>query len=278
MADDDTPRYIENDYSHYKPLDKSKKEIRLLHIFPAESPNDELVCGLVRADLDDCPPYTALSYTWGSLDDTVGIKLIFHEIFYIDSSCNVKVGKGPEASVVDNFQITTNLHAGLRSFRVNNETDIFIWADMLCFNQFDLSERSHQVRFMDQVFSRATRVIAWLGGDPESRTYIFSGQVHALTTMCIMSSFDQEFPDSWTPAKEELIAFTKALQNQTAYTQMHAICGLVKSQHQKAANRHPEVNVVDLYLTFVCSRIMSHPAAEVVINGLGSLLDQDTYV
>ncbi len=63
MADVDNTRVIRNDYNHYKPLDKSKKEIRLLRILPSESAKDELVCCLVRADLDDCPPYQALSYT-----------------------------------------------------------------------------------------------------------------------------------------------------------------------------------------------------------------------
>ena len=189
-ADVDNIRYIPHDYRLYKPLDKSKKEIRLLRILPAQSSKDELVCCLVRADLDDRPPYDALSYTWGSLDDTVGVKLIFRKTLYVDSSysdngsqeheVDMKMFEGHEQTVVDNFQITTNLYAGLRSFLVNNETEIFIWADMLCMNQSDNSERSHQVRFMDQVFSRATRVIAWLGGTPEvHRTYFLDKWMHS---------------------------------------------------------------------------------------------------
>ncbi|KAK7900347.1 hypothetical protein LTR67_004093 [Exophiala xenobiotica] len=296
-ADADTPPYIQNDYSHYKPLDKSKKEIRLLCIHPAESPRDELVCTLVRADLDDCPPYIALSYTWGSLDDTVGVKLIFGETLYFPSSTSDtsqkrdefrKKIKSHEWSVVDNFQITTNLHAGLRSFLINKETNILIWADMICMNQSDLSERSHQVGFMHQVFSRATRVIAWLGGDPESPSDIFSGQVDALITLCKVSRVGEMFAGNSYPSKGELITFTEGLKNQRCYTALHEICSQAKSMHPEAANRQRTINVVDLYITFVYTRRIfpspenedGEPSADALLqfcSSLGSLLDQDTY-
>jgi hypothetical protein len=299
VADVDKPRVILNDYHHYKPLDMSKKEIRLLRILPAESPKDELVCYLVRADLDNCPPYHALSYTLGSLDDTVGVKLIFRETLYVDSSYpdnssqaqeeDKRIFESHKRSVVDNFQITTNLHAGLRSFRLNNETHIFIWVDMLCINQFDLNERSYQVRFMDQVFSRATRVIAWLGGDPESPSDIFSGQVDALTTLHVISRVDEMFMRGLRPSRKELRNFAELLQDQPTYNRMLRICAQAKSMHREAANRQPTINVVDLYIAFVYIERMFFipenmddlPSAAALWQfffGLGSLLDQDTYV
>ncbi|KAK5454287.1 hypothetical protein LTS15_006287 [Exophiala xenobiotica] len=294
MADGDKIRIIPNNYRHYKPLDMSKKEIRLLRILPAESPRDKLVCCLVRTDLDDCPPYHALSYAWGSLDDTIGIKLILGETLYVDSSYpnnssqeqqeDEKTFKSHEWSVVDNFQITTNLHAGLRSFLINKETNILIWADMICMNQSDLSERSHQVGFMHQVFSRATRVIAWLGGDPESPSDIFCGQMDALTTLLEMSGVHGVFTGLY-PSKEELTAFTADLRNHANYTELLETCLTAKSMHPAAVNRQSIINVVDLYIAFIYGpKMFQAPENETTAAmlqcffDLGSLLDRDTYV
>ena len=38
-----------------------------------------------------------------------------------------------------------------------------LWIDALCINQSDIEERSSQVAFMSSVYSRAVRVIVWLG-------------------------------------------------------------------------------------------------------------------
>ena len=40
-----------------------------------------------------------------------------------------------------------------------------IWADAICINQKDNSEKAWQVRQMDQVYSRADRVLIYLGED-----------------------------------------------------------------------------------------------------------------
>jgi hypothetical protein len=52
--------------SIFLPLDKSKAEIRLLHLQPRVVAGDEITCTLRLADLDtkDCE-YEALSYEWG---------------------------------------------------------------------------------------------------------------------------------------------------------------------------------------------------------------------
>jgi hypothetical protein len=52
--------------SIFFPLDKSKAEIRLLHLQPRVVARDEITCTLRLADLDtkDCE-YEALSYEWG---------------------------------------------------------------------------------------------------------------------------------------------------------------------------------------------------------------------
>lgn len=46
----------------------------------------------------------------------------------------------------------------------------YIWIDALSINQYDVHERNHQVSRMGDIYSQATRVVAWLGQDDnESR-------------------------------------------------------------------------------------------------------------
>jgi hypothetical protein len=42
-----------------------------------------------------------------------------------------------------------------------------LWADGLCINQHDLSEKGHQVQRMGEIFAKAENVLIWLGADPE---------------------------------------------------------------------------------------------------------------
>ena len=44
-----------------------------------------------------------------------------------------------------------------------------IWADGVCIDQGNLSERGHQVKMMGMVYARAQRVLVWLGPDPEEK-------------------------------------------------------------------------------------------------------------
>lgn len=60
---------------HYDPLDRSRRSIRLLEVLPGKL-DDDIVCRLVNADLNDNPSYAALSYTW---DQGHGLKTIICE-------------------------------------------------------------------------------------------------------------------------------------------------------------------------------------------------------
>jgi hypothetical protein len=145
----------------YQPLDTSRRQIRLVEIFPATSANDTepVQCRLTVKYLDNAPPYLALSYVWG--DATITQDIILN---------------GMPRSV------TTNLAAALwhfRKFGMPGETesemrqvgsDQFLWIDAICINQKDLRERSDEIQLMGTIFSRAAAVVAWLGpGDDKTR-------------------------------------------------------------------------------------------------------------
>jgi hypothetical protein len=88
--------------------------------------------------LFDAPPFAALSYCWGALNDQVRITVN---------------GLG--------YQVTSNLHAALTRLRKDGVERV--WVDAICINQQDLEERSHQVKRMGAIYQEAYQVVVWLG-------------------------------------------------------------------------------------------------------------------
>lgn len=131
----------------YQDLDESRSEIRLLEIL-SDAPDDMLECKLHTTSVDYRPQFTALSYVWGDPEDTEDILV-----------------NGSTTS------ITSNLASALRHVRrhwhavfpLQEFSRFRIWADALCINQKDLSERRSQVQLMRRIYSGAEMVISWLG-------------------------------------------------------------------------------------------------------------------
>ena len=53
--------------------------------------------------------------------------------------------------------VTCNLESALRHLR-KQDVDIHIWADALCINQSDVSEKALQVRLMSQIYGNEKHV------------------------------------------------------------------------------------------------------------------------
>lgn len=138
---------------HYRALDPSKREIRLLKLLRPRLPGAKkkqesnlgdikVRCELQHASLDDKPKYTALSYAWG--DPTVTVPVIL-------DNCLVHV--------------TENLESGLRQLQAS-ETGA-LWVDALCINQKDDVEKSSQVQMMGSIYKHAIKVVVWLGPEQD---------------------------------------------------------------------------------------------------------------
>jgi Heterokaryon incompatibility protein (HET) len=144
------PRSLEK-WAH-RPLDKSRREIRLLEIFPAAKKDDVVACRVHTASLDDDPSYVALSYVWGD-------------------------GSTKKEIVLDNktFAISENLASVLKAIRSHvmpkwaDDSPLRMWADAICINQDDVHERNDQVQMMGSIYSKAGLVISWLGPDDDSQ-------------------------------------------------------------------------------------------------------------
>ncbi|PVH73001.1 hypothetical protein DL98DRAFT_366154, partial [Cadophora sp. DSE1049] len=128
----------------YKPLDFDTYEIRLLQL-QWGSDEEEISCALEYASLIDPGPYIALSYCWGDLKKTRLMNIGDVE-----------------------FNATENLVHALQAVRklrrqTGKEGFSRLWVDAVCINQKDAQERSHQVRNMRQIYSRAQEVLSFVG-------------------------------------------------------------------------------------------------------------------
>ena len=172
------------------PIESSAGQIRLLKILPRSysSPKDEstsrrtsrstddepcespVSCTLQAASLKDHPKYVALSYTWG--DQTKMKTVLVHG---------------------SSFQITASLEGDIRNLQ-GEEESITLWADAICINQLDDTEKSEQVEKMKDIYESASHVVVWLGpasheGDIGMDTLVQHGKeaadmdVHQISTV-----------------------------------------------------------------------------------------------
>ena len=116
----------------YTPLKSIKNEIRLLKISPGLE-EEPLRCSLEPISPDDNARYTALSYCWGDAKDRADIT--------VNGWC---------------ISVTRNLENALRHMR-NVDQDTIVWADAICINQQDATEKSVQVRLMGNIYSNGMR-------------------------------------------------------------------------------------------------------------------------
>jgi hypothetical protein len=131
----------------YTPLDDNKQEIRLLVLLPGQFSAEIRVCLEVAKFTDDqTPMFEAVSYTWGSADNPV----------------NIFIGQSGNRTL----SVTQNLAEALPYFRFEDRPRV-LWIDAICVNQQNLKERGHQVKRMADIYSKADRVLIWLG--PESQ-------------------------------------------------------------------------------------------------------------
>lgn len=116
--------------------------IRLLVLSPGRV-NEPIECFLDHYPLQDCPNYTALSYTWGSPGASV--------LIYLDGA---------------SFWVRLNLYFFLEGYRDRYNPSV-LWIDAVCINQDDLDEKTSQIQLMNRIYEEADHVLIWLGEDSD---------------------------------------------------------------------------------------------------------------
>jgi len=139
----------------YSPLDASKREFRLIRVKKGVFRADFVDCDLLTFTLDDStPPYTALSYCWGT--DPPDRRIL----------CNGAI-----------FPARPSLEGALKRFRAadhegdSNEDEgsdraqelPLIWVDAICIDQANISEKNTQLLMMQDIYRRSRTVYVDLG-------------------------------------------------------------------------------------------------------------------
>ncbi|KAK3900964.1 heterokaryon incompatibility protein-domain-containing protein [Staphylotrichum tortipilum] len=120
----------------YTPI--SPSEFRLLKI-TATTPHLRL--DLQPFSIHSCPPYSALSYEWGTIPPSPSDPTL----------CNGA-----------RFPLSPTLAAALRAVH-RHAPAIWLWVDAICINQSDNAEKAYQVTGMAELYSYAEQVLVWLG-------------------------------------------------------------------------------------------------------------------
>lgn len=125
----------------------SRRTIRLIKFLPGITP----ACEMFSVEVDKAPPYAALSYTWGSKSLDRKLQVDGHHI-----------------------QITQNLAEAINDvFKYVREARLAFWADSICINQDDISERGKQVQLMRTIYRSAEIVTIWLGPVQDDSDLVF---------------------------------------------------------------------------------------------------------
>lgn len=151
--------------------------------------------------------YEALSYTWRDPTTTIPIR------------CSDK-----------STDITANLHTALLHLRYADRPRI-LWVDALCIDQKDDKDKEKQVQFMGDIYSKAQRVLIWLGEDIENTRGAIDSvkrldfhfkalyRKRYITNMLPMfgtwtSALTDVFPNSKVPADFDWAPVVKLLESQ----------------------------------------------------------------
>jgi hypothetical protein len=126
----------------YQPL-PGHDHFRVLELLPGKS--TEIVrCRLHTEQFTHAEDkYAAISYVWGNPTDRVQIV------------CDDRI-----------IEVTVNLADALSHIRDKAKSRL-VWADAICINQDDNTEKGHQVKRMGDVYKNAKEVLVWLGRDSE---------------------------------------------------------------------------------------------------------------
>jgi hypothetical protein len=129
-----------------------ENEIRLLRFPENPSAIEIRLIGInleIREhELDSCPQYHALSYTWGPPKQSDG-----H--YGEEDKVTIRLNQ-------QEMKIYPNLFDALEHIQRAQEAEYY-WIDALSINQNDLHERGAQVGSMDRIYSSASRTDIWIG-------------------------------------------------------------------------------------------------------------------
>jgi hypothetical protein len=104
-------------------------------------------CTLEEYDLDNAPPYAALSYAWG-------LPITTRSMFCQNPGSNMA-----------SFSISEHVLEALNRLFGFVPKRHKIWIDAICIDQGNPTEKAHQIAAMPRIYSQAHEVLCWLGAE-----------------------------------------------------------------------------------------------------------------
>jgi hypothetical protein len=137
----------DNESYQHTPLDGTQGRIRLLELLPQDTSSSLVQCRIWHSTINTT--YRCLSYVWGAA--------------------------GNEETIILNgktFRCRKNLADFLKAASLQyGLTSKALWIDAICIDQQNDIERSQQVAYMGDVYSRANEVLVWLGCDDKIASF-----------------------------------------------------------------------------------------------------------
>lgn len=160
---------------------------------------------------ESAPPFTALSYVWGSTDNPAPL---------------IVQGNSTVDGVVeeDELFITQNLSTALKHLRDDCRPTV-VWADGVSINQKDTSELSQQVLMMGDLYRLSRRVVAFLGLERDDSTFALELVEHLSDMIEVDYSTGTVTPSPRGSSKPELADLRKPLP--FSNRELHAVYRLL---------------------------------------------------
>lgn len=134
----------------YRALRRPQETVRLL-AWPAD-PDD--IAYLLEASISDLPLYETVSYAWGR---GTGWPLELNKNIGTATGSTIHPSSDVDKSTLNVSVTVIHILHFLRpaiGWRL-------LWIDAICINQSDNAEKSFQIPIMDQIYSKAERVLIW---------------------------------------------------------------------------------------------------------------------
>ena len=204
-------------------------------LLPGEA-GDEIHVTLRNVTLDPASPpsYEALSYSWGSAQDTLPIRVATEKIAKqaihrsLDWSKSTLRSSDRDGFPRDSFRgvpyssldVSRNLAVALQHLRYQHEPRL-IWVGAICINQQNLYERSAQVERMGDIYRSARQTTVWLGSEEDDSCLAIETLYHlaskftvdwsTLTILAIGENRDDVDQDDTLPVDTKQLSGIKRL-------------------------------------------------------------------
>lgn len=127
-------------------LDQDRSVKASYNLLPIQTALQGFRCEITHVELNSCPQFDAVSYTWLDFDRNIPISVEGKEVLNVNAS----------------------LYACLQ-YLLTMQEKLVLWCDQICIDQTSENEKGAQVLLMSKIFAKAQRTIVWLGeADPDT--------------------------------------------------------------------------------------------------------------